>query len=69
MFVFLTTLIWGVTAACLLLTAGGTSAQFSQTDITLECSPLEQQIKCSAQRSNVAELQYGPLHSCVCTIL
>lgn len=46
----------GVTVDCLFLTAGGTSAQFSQTDIMLEGSPLEQQITCSAQYSNLSEL-------------
>lgn len=53
----LTTLISDVTVDCLFLTAGGTSAQFSQTGIMLEGSPLEQQITCSAQYSNLSELQ------------
>lgn len=65
----LTTFISDVTADSLLLTAGGTSADFTQTDIKLESFPLQQQIKCSPQCSNAAELQYRPLDSCVCTIL
>lgn len=65
--VCLTTLISDVTADCLLYTAGGTSAQFSQADIMLEISPLKQQLKSSAQCSNVAELYYRPLDVLLCT--
>lgn len=68
-FVHLTTLISDVTVDCWLLTAGGTSAQFSLTDSMLESSPLGQQITCSAQYSNLSKLQCRSLGSCFCTIL